>query len=405
MDRYLIIALIIKRKRQDLGYKAEYVAKLANISLSYLSMIEHGTAKPNEQILSNLFKILEIEYNEDQTWLENHRLKINNVHKAILDYDVEKRNNIYNALIKNEEELLNSILVADFLIMKLGYLVTVGKECDSLIRLLEHHTNKFQSDQYNLYAYYLGVNYKNKLDLKMAKDTFISLLDKGVQLTLLPMIYYQLGQIENRLNDELKSFSFNDQAYKLFMNIGNMRRAIQVLSQMALTYTTNGRYKQAELIYERLIDHTKSMNLSKLERNIIYNNASLNAIKQGDFDHSLKLLNQLKADSDQIPAFYFNKAWSLYNKKSYKKLMEFINFSQDCGALDRYINDCLTLIKYLCSTDDQKIEATLKKIETYISKEGDYDAKEFIYGQFVELYQRQHQYKNAFKYSMLINSL
>lgn len=402
MNNKELIGLIIRNKRNDLDLKSLYVAKKANISAPYFSHIENGHVHADPLVLSAIYDILQIEFNNDEKWLNKKIKEIKMLHQSIYDYDIEHRNKLYEKMIHDEEKLVSSILILDYLIAKLAYNSTSYKsdECKKIINFLDCVQDRMTAEQQNFYIYYVAVYYKNENQLTKSKIMLYDLLQKGSQETIIPMIYYQLGQIETRLNNLSQSYFCNKQALTLFENTGNIRRIFQVLSAMASIQTYEKNYKEADKKFQEAIKMTKILAVSSLEKNIVYCNASWNAICSKDYKKALKYLEHVTELNNNPSEYYFNKAWSLYHLKRNQELDEFLKDISKQQVNDKYIWDCLTFVKLLNSKGNNKvIEDHLLQMENYISVEGDYEAKAFLYTQLISFYKRTRQYKKALHFA------
>ena len=170
MNNKELIGLIIRNKRNDLDLKSLYVAKKANISAPYFSHIENGHVHADPLVLSAIYDILQIEFNNDEKWLNKKIKEIKMLHQSIYDYDIEHRNKLYEKMIHDEEKLVSSILILDYLIAKLAYNSTSYKsdECKKIINFLDCVQDRMTAEQQNFYIYYVAVYDK------LEKNTIIS---------------------------------------------------------------------------------------------------------------------------------------------------------------------------------------------------------------------------------------
>ena len=83
MNNKELIGLIIRNKRNDLDLKSLYVAKKANISAPYFSHIENGQVHADPLVLSAIYDILQIEFNNDEKWLNKKIKEIKMLHQSI----------------------------------------------------------------------------------------------------------------------------------------------------------------------------------------------------------------------------------------------------------------------------------------------------------------------------------
>lgn len=133
-----IEGLLIKKKREKLGLKQEYICK-GICSISYLSKIEKGNISASNEIIGLLFQKLGIKYNNDSKFIKNG--------KDILDY-VSRTNyfgltiddKVLEDIIYKREEYLNSPLYIDYRLFELSDKRYDIKDID-IIKYREYMTN------------------------------------------------------------------------------------------------------------------------------------------------------------------------------------------------------------------------------------------------------------------------
>lgn len=107
-----IEGLIIKRKREEMGYKQDYICK-GICAVSYLSKIEKGIITPSDEIIQQLMERLGISYCNESNFVERGKELFEECYLAGL-YGYSIKDEVWEQLETDKEKYLNSPLHIDY---------------------------------------------------------------------------------------------------------------------------------------------------------------------------------------------------------------------------------------------------------------------------------------------------
>lgn len=173
-----IEGLIIKRKREEMGYKQEYICR-GICAVSYLSKIEKGIIIPSNEIIQQLMERLCISYYHEPDFVENGKKLLEECYlSSLFGYSIEDE--VWDHLELDGDKYINSPLLIDYQICMLDRQQD-KLDSVSILQLKDFMNNK------QLYRAYLItglVNYD------------ITLLEKAKQIERAPEVLNGMGIIK-----------------------------------------------------------------------------------------------------------------------------------------------------------------------------------------------------------------
>lgn len=174
-----IEGLIIKRKREELGYKQEYICK-GICAVSYLSKIEKGSIVPSDEIIQQLMERLDISCFNEPDFIEKGKELLEECYEANL-YGYSIKDEVWEKLDEDKEKYINSPLLIDYQICMLNRLEFIDSV--SILELKDFMNTR------QLYRAYLitGIVHDD-----------ITLLEKARQIERAPEVLNAMGIIKWR---------------------------------------------------------------------------------------------------------------------------------------------------------------------------------------------------------------
>lgn len=174
-----IEGLIIKRKREEMGYKQEYICK-GICAVSYLSKIEKGSIVPSDEIIQQLMERLGISCFNEPDFIEKGKELLEECYEADL-YGYSIKDEVWEKLDEDKEKYMNSSLLIDYHICMLSRLEFIDSV--SILEFKDFMNNR------QLYRAYLitGIVHDD-----------ITLLEKARQIERAPEVLNAMGFIKWR---------------------------------------------------------------------------------------------------------------------------------------------------------------------------------------------------------------
>lgn len=171
--------LIIKRKREEMGYKQEYICK-GICAISYLSKIEKGSIVPSDEIIQKLMERLGITWFNEPDFIDKGKGLLEECYEANL-FGYTIKDEVWEKLDDDKDKYMNSPLLIDYQICMLNRLNSLDSV--SILELKDFMNNR------QLYRAYLLTG--------MVQDD-ITLLEKARQIERAPEVLNSMGFIKWR---------------------------------------------------------------------------------------------------------------------------------------------------------------------------------------------------------------
>lgn len=387
----LVGALLkLERLKQNLSQKAVCFGICVP---SYLSKIEYGTVRADEDILSKLFERLGIAYIGESQKLERLKAQIKEYFEKML-YGLDTKS-VYQELQKEDAVLSFSCLAIDWLLIKKHQ----GDE-ETFQEQLQANMTTCQK------AYYVILNWETYLVQKERMEDFeeaAKTIDNSFAMNLLCMFYFQLGeynkihQLEQKIvamalkegnTYQLADFYFlNGSAYACLnmeeMMADNINRSIHLLQNtgwndalndqyynLGATYISLKKYDLAKKYLEK-IETRENQNLFMIPQKL-----ALSYIRSGDLEKGKEYLKQMKEVLPQFPKD--ERLFSLLFQEAEWECQE--NFLDEPAYLE-----------------------LLEQLAIQIKKVRPFGFLYFFYDVIVESYTRQRKYKKALEFQREIS--
>lgn len=386
---------LLKKRREELGWKQEYVARKLHISKALVSNLELGISSPSDDLLADYSKLLKFLILPDEE-LTAHRQSFSELFLSLV-YADENRHSRRDALHRNQDLYESSQLFLEYWLIDYIYSASFRLPADDLEEKLKHFKRYLSETQRRYFQLYEAVRLKDQNAYAQALFLLEQLNHDGQTAYFTSMLNYHLSMAYFLCGNLLNSYQCNAAAKELFIKESNIVRHQYTLCHEANIYRRARLYNQADQIYSELLTSSR-FSLTELNYNSVVSNASYNMISVGDFERSLAYLNMRTKNWKAVVQIYFNLAWTRFMQGERETLFPFLDQGID-EADDRYIADTLRIIRLLITGPESiQLEQLLEHCLQYLEKEGDVDVRLFVLQQCFEFYKRKKNRRRQIYY-------
>lgn len=344
-----IEGLIIKRKREEMGYKQEYICK-GVCAVSYLSKIEKGIIVPSNEIIQQLMERLGISYFNEPDFVEKGKDLLEECYEARL-YGYPIKEKLWKQLETDKEKYINSPLLIDYQICMMNKSLDY-KGSVSILEWKDFMNNK------QLYRAYLIAGFINH---------DITLLEKSKQIERAPEVLEAMGfskwmngkyyeAIDHFL--EAQELAEHKNYLALLMNINLIlghiymevhRPTMDKYYNKALVISKVLGDKDVEvMVYYHLGVAYTLVDFHKAEKNLLL---CVEMCMEEDIDTFEKLSQKLcflylKYEIRDKANYYYNEAIKHNNYKEVNELIKIMVENSDYNHNKDYLNKLINIYKY-----------------------------------------------------------
>lgn len=382
-------------------------------SISYLSKLEHNQIKYSDEILSLLFKRLDVDEDKFYSKHKTFHDYLSNLSKFIDMKNYTDADNCYNELNNLINEIKDPNSICNYQIMKLKYFLSI-RNLESAKTTIDYINEFFQRkslQQEVLFFDLCGVYFSIKGNF--AKGLFY--LKEAEQMALenkldVADIFYHLGLTYSQRHNDTLAIHYVQKALELFESEMNYLKCIDCKLIIGLNFVRNGSFDKSEKIYFDILEQTKLFMLPKIKAITLHNlgylyyktqdyNLSVNYFVESleyknpkDENYILSiyyLCNSLmKVDRDKEVIFWVDKALHYIEKseqlKRYKYSYMIKLYNYKYKDFDEYIKFAEnTVFPYLISVKAKELILLVGNI-------------------LIEYYDSKHMYKKSNHFYRLI---
>ncbi len=289
---HLIIIIEVNRILQDISIKE--LCK-DSISVSQYKTYLTGDIQPTRDIAMTLLNKLGILYFEDRVFLDKTEEMIISFIEEHMFNEFDQALWRYTVIEANEEQILSSPLVVEYLITKLAYYAIHDREVYTKTKKILKTIKPLMSrDQKFLYNLYQGIDaFKIRGDIDKAKEYFKKTRDHGGH----PHVYTWIGISELFKGRVIRAMRMFEKAQRRYMNDGNLTGLIFASELFGLSYYRENDYSSGIDVLHSALKHSKTISRDHLIVNF-KNQIAWGYYRQKEYQKALDLLTRDRYNND-----------------------------------------------------------------------------------------------------------
>lgn len=262
---------------------------------SYLSRIEHAEIVPSMEVVNEIFDALGLVYYDDENFIQTSKERFDDYVHALFEGELGVASEIYETIHMDENRLMCSPIIIDFLLVKFIHLVGSNNR-EAILevnRLLDSIFMYMTSDQLHIYMLYKGIDSRDVLrDFKASETCFL----KAEKEKITGKLYHEMAYLYFQWGNMILALDDINKAQRLYGEEGNIMGLIAV-------YMLKGQIFIYENQYDKGIQYL--MKCAKLLRRIkeptyetyIYNHLAYAFILNGQLNEGKKYLSKCTTSS------------------------------------------------------------------------------------------------------------
>lgn len=392
---YKLIGALIRKERLRKNYSQETLCKGICV-VSYLSKIEKGIVKADDEIISQLFNALKIKFRMEEDLLKEKEKIYQIIDEGIL-YDKYKDNKSY--IEKNGTSFSNSIIMIDFMLLELSTKMHKNivdkddiKEVIKFIDYMDEEQRYYANSLLGIY------NLHDTKNLEKAKKYFYDARiyrNSSIPLYYYAICFYMGGEYLIAVDILYKVFS---QA----IEEGYLSVAVNACVQMAACYSNQHNMDLMMKYYRQALNLTNDEEM----KDSIYYNCGASYLINKDYDEALKYLKLCeeirgKKEENIIDNFYlYHKLAILYYELSdIDEAKRYLNMAKLSCKDEEFLETMIRLVEIRCENQDyihdEEYGKAIRQVYENAEKKIHYGFKVFHTGYYIEYLKANRRYKEA----------
>ena len=399
-------AIYLKINRIQHQYSLRELSKRTGLSHTFINKIENVMTTLTESSLDKILKALNYSLEYDVELEKLLKVQKTRFHEAIFYNDVDEIASIYNTLKSHEEFYLNSLHLADYLLVMQGHAymrnVLHDEENTFYDTLLEEILDRLSKDQEPYFYLYRGLSLYKLKDRSSAMKDLSKVLDISDDSKNRALAHLVIGRI---YSDEYKLFDAEIhllKAKQLYEMYNHFMTSIYVQIYHAINQLKHYRLEGIEQTFVRLYKFSKNLFYESLNQLILIYHMHYKLVIE-DYQGAIDFI---KTEIDKDARFYFYYALAQYRKDG----------SVDAKLIGKYLNEAtpsledkiyIKGIEFILLLDKEKMMNTSVYtignafFETLVEDKCYLDAR-LIFKYLIEYYVQNRQYKKAYELNILM---
>lgn len=177
-----VLGILIRTHRMEQGYSLRDLGEITRISHTLISNIEKGKQIPSPQTLKDIFKVLHLEFHDNENIVNLFRDNETTIYEHLFHYDYESAKDVMVELEKDEDTYLLSPVVVNYDILKCFFYAitqTPGSNIEEIITKYTKMTDFFSETQKQMFYFIQGLVHLNHERYNRATESFNLALTLG----------------------------------------------------------------------------------------------------------------------------------------------------------------------------------------------------------------------------------
>jgi len=398
-----VLGIIVRVARVKMGYSLRDLAKLANISHTLISNFEKGLLTPHKETISDIFKILHLNFYDDPEISIKFKALYDKAFKHILYHEYVDAEKIILEIEKDKEIYENSVEVINYAIIQCLFYSISNIYFEDFYSYLEHYEvvlDFFSPNQQQLYYFIKGLDFINKEQFSEARFFLEKALNIGdTKLDILVKDYYVIGL--SKSNKFVDARIYANEAIKEFESQTNYVRAMRLRTRIAYDFYRINKYKESKELYKLVLDYAIKYKIRVLENRCNCRLALISVVE----NKREKVKEYLaKVDPNFNRLYHYIKFDILSNDRDEE---EFLKTYNKYMGLKWVKNSEKTILFFECIymrfdakfMDKIKYESNLKRLVDLGMRADDAEMIEVSSNMLANFYKEERKYKQAYEAS------
>ena len=244
--------------------------------------------------------------------------------RCFIAYETDELLRLYNDYKIMHEKYENSKGFIFCNLIETIYNLEVDDICDAsnYINVCKEYVELYDNNIIYIYAMlwiFLKDIYADKNEIK---EFILSIYNRypliNIDPYILPMVYFQLGRINEVDNNIFEALNFYDNAINEYYKLNIYQRVIQANIQKGNCYFALKQYKMAKKVYFEMYEESKKYNY-KIRMHICANNLAFIYFIQHDYEKAKEYIKLSRQNDSNFPDLYFYEAYIIYKTQSKKE--------------------------------------------------------------------------------------
>lgn len=261
-----VLGLLVRVKRNQMGYSLRDLAQLSNISHTLISNFELGKLIPNMQTIKEIMNVLELNFNSDPEISDEFNELFNKTFNHILFYEYDLARKIIVQIEEKSEIFENSIETINVAIIRcLFYAISnmFFEDFDRILAKYEVVLEFLSENQKQLFYFIKGLDYINKESYYNARQYLEKALSIGnKKIDLLIKEYYVITL--SKANKYVDARIIATESIMVFEQQMNYVRAMRLRTRIAYDLYRINKFKESEKLYLEVHSFAKKYKVQDL---------------------------------------------------------------------------------------------------------------------------------------------
>lgn len=217
---------------------------------SYLSRIENGEILPSEQVISQLFNALAINFNDSDSFILDGTQLINRFLEELNFNEFERSKRIFDEIDGKSAQFRHSPLIIDYYIARLAFYCTTPyrAQFDETVDLLKSVIDLMTNLQKFRFYLYEGIDYAS---YKKNATEALRLLSSAHETGENGHLWYWMGYVHLLKTNHIKAFECYTHALQYYLGEANLPSIMGSFEMMGLIYILNHQYDEAQSYFDK----------------------------------------------------------------------------------------------------------------------------------------------------------
>ena len=286
------VLIRINREYQNINLKT--LSDISGISVSQLSKIERGLESTSNEILSDIFESLDIDFTHLNKELEILKKLFRKFYNKVFYYEANEQIKLLvdNTNTKYQCDFQSMELKLMNLIYNLIYDVNLNKVSE-IIKQINNVVDLLDNFQKQIFYDYCGVYFRKKRRIDKSIAYLNLAINSNFDKIATAMVYYHLGISYRKSHQILKSYHCMMQSRQMFLEENNFVRCCMIDFAIANLHSVNAEYDEALSLYRKCLTNYERVNMPVREISKIYVNIIWINILNDKYLEALKIIDEL----------------------------------------------------------------------------------------------------------------